>query len=333
MISLCALAVVCLMYIGSSYGLRSHCGVTTAPHRDVDGVGVIATMNYEKGQVIERCLAFKLPEEATVGNVLDHYVYGHTEDNGVYYADIVLGHAMVYNHHQNASVEVIEQHKVPSPRQPPGVTDVYDFVVFAVEGIEAGQEMFSNYGGSRWFLDRNIPFVASPERRQADWVGYVSELPGCPLGLTDVYNGRVYAKQHILKGTTIEVSRGLIFKSTITAGYSVHDYVWHSPGGSGELVMLLLGNGALYRAIKADEIPNVDYDWYVHGGSGALVSPTTGDSTTHIDTIVACANKMFVKFIAISNILVNEELKISFLDNSAPPRTRTRVAKLPGDCF
>lgn len=329
------LSPIWLIFLGSTSGQFSDCGVFVSSNGVLDGVGIFASKNYTKGQAIERCLAFKVPEEITIDNILDHYVYGHTEENGIYYADIVLGHAMIFNHHTNASVAITEQHKVFSPRQPTGVKDVHDFVVFATKDITAGQEMYSSYGDKEWFHERNIPLVAIPATQQT--VQHAHGLSGCPLGLTDVYNGKVYAKQPIAKGTIIEIARGLIFSAQITAGFSVQDYVWWSTSGrmdgnsTVDRVMLLLGNGALYRGRNDTEIPNVEYGWHKYSGSTDRVSVHLSSSGEAED--VVCSDKMLVRFTAMKDILVNEELIITLFDSRHSARPMKRLARLPGFCF
>lgn len=323
------LLLACLIKV--LFGQLEDCGILVGRNGQVGGIGVFATRNYKKGQAIERCIAFKVPHDKTTGNILDHYVFGHSEEDGVYYADIVLGHAMLFNHRDNSSIEVVEQHKVPSPRQPVGIKDVHDFVVFATADIAMGQELFSNYGGSPWFQERLIPYVEVPSLGQDSGIGSV--LGGCPLALTDIYNGRVYAKQPIAKGSVIEVARGLILDSSITAGQSVDDYMWRALGSSGDRVMLVLGNGALYRARNDSESATVYYDWSPEAVAGAVGSAVVDPSGANQPASVVCSEKMLVRFFAARDILVNEELTITLYDTRFSSRPQKRLAKLSGSCF
>jgi hypothetical protein len=285
-----------------------NCGVVQRKSSLVDGIGAFAHRSFQKGEVIERCITAMLPTSRTQYNLLDEYVFGHLDS----YSDVVLGYAMVYNHHANSTV-VIQASNIPSPRAPENKF-IKDFIVYAKRDIEIGEELYSSYGTEKWFEERNIPYVSMPPVNIPDIS--LGNLPGCPYGMTEVFGGRIFATQTIYEGEVIEVARGLIMPSELTDGTSLDDLVWKSPTQEGA-VMILLGTGALFRGREDTEVSNVIYEWYDEHDNFSNGTPTE------------CHEKMLVSFTAKRTIEVNEELIIDLYNDGS----RFRIAELSGDCL
>lgn len=280
------------------------CGVVTRKSENVHGVGVFATKDYLEGEVIEKSFTIMMPTENTKYTLLDEYVFGHVEE----YADVVLGYAMVYNHHANSNVQVTSS-EILSKRIPSG--EYYrDFVIYAKRDIKAGEELFSSYGNEQWFRERDKEYFDIPDRRVVDHT--VNSFPGCPYGLTEMHDGRLYASERIHEGDVIEVSRALLMDPQVTRGTAMDNYVWRS--NYGHSVMVLLGTGASYRGRTDTEASNISYDWFPEEG----LQP--GE----------CNEKMLVVFTAVRDIEVNEELIIDLFHSEESDR----IAVFPsGECF
>eukprot|EP00602_Paraphysomonas_sp_CaronLab_P004608 CAMPEP_0185036430 /NCGR_PEP_ID=MMETSP1103-20130426/29423_1 /TAXON_ID=36769 /ORGANISM="Paraphysomonas bandaiensis, Strain Caron Lab Isolate" /LENGTH=211 /DNA_ID=CAMNT_0027573965 /DNA_START=241 /DNA_END=873 /DNA_ORIENTATION=- len=203
---------------------------------------------------------------------------------------------MVYNHHVNSSLHVhsteIRSHRVAHE-------GVLDFYITAARNIDKGEEMFSSYGTSLWFEERGIPLVESPEY---DTARNVRALPGCPSDMTEVFNGRVYARQRIWEGEVVEISRGLIMPAWHGEGTDIMKYAWYADSKADLGLMLLLGTGALYQPpSNSSHEPTLTYEWFTDHPNYSTVS---------------CSETMLVMFRAARNIDVNEELTIPLISDA-----------------
>lgn len=279
---LCASAydVSCQLYVGQSL-LSEHMGM-----------GVFAGRNYKKNEVVERCIVIPVPIDLVQRTLLDNYVFG--DDRG---ALVVLGYAMVYNHDDDSSVHYGTANHLLSYRSIDGSPDSY---FFASHDIAEGEEIFSQYGGERWFQERNIPFVQSKLGRST--LNNSIVFPGCPASLVEVMNGRLFATQVIHSGDIIEVARGLLVPTNIADSPNLSPYMWRSGHNEEDtdaaMAMLLLGYGALYGP-AVDKSPNVAYDWW-----------------TPDRTLSTCNELMYVSFTALDTIYPSEELVIDMTRNA-----------------
>lgn len=155
----------------------------------VDGVGVYAGKNFVAGETIDQPAVLMVQEHYTLGDKLDYYSYHHAESID----DVVLGNVIMFNHHHNTSVKMI-QTKTPATRYLP---KAYSYKLIVAHNITAGQEMLTSYGSNEWFKQRNITEVASKSSLEQDYVTSsttfnVQYYPGCTKSSIRVYHGRVY---------------------------------------------------------------------------------------------------------------------------------------------
>ena len=268
--------VSCALYVGQSMLSENM------------GMGVFAGRNYKKNEVIERCIVIPIPVELIQYTLLDNYVFG--DDRG---ALVVLGYAMVYNHDDDSSVHYGTANHLPSYRSIDGSPDSF---FYASHDIKEGEEIFSQYGGERWFAERKIPYIKSKLGHST--LNNSIVFPGCPASLVEIVGGRLFATQIIYPGDIIEVARGLVIAGNIANSPNLAPYVWRSARNYDEheteaaSAMLLLGYGALYGP-KHDKNANVAYDWWT------------------VDNIPpACSELMYISFTATDMIYPNEELVI-----------------------
>ena len=280
--------------------------------------------------MIERSVSFSIhPDEFHNKSVLADYVYGHHEGD-IYYFDVVLGYGMFYSHHPEANVVLISVspriYEVPvvgesitSIPNTPRPHKVYDFVIMASRDIEAGEELYHNYGSTSWFIDRNMVEIPLPMPNIMSMNQLSNQLdpfniPGCPYGLTDVYGGRVFAKNMIMKGTVIEVNRGLMMSPEVMVDSPLAEYAWRSMVS--DQVILVLGQGSLYRTREDNERANVEYSWYDE-------YPESGEASATL------------KFVATADIDIHEELIINLfkMQDEATGKLVNRYAQFNYVCF
>jgi hypothetical protein len=245
-------------------------------------------------KIIEKCLAFTFSNSRIEGTILEDYVF--SDEDG--YSQLYLGNAILYNHNANGSVS-IKSSPYKSPNFSNSTHDIDEILVYALKDIVKGDELFISYGDKQWFDDRNIQLIDLKN----DYTSMNSEennLPGCARGVAEMINGKLYATQFISQGYVIEVSRGLIFPSSVTHNTSLEPFLWQSYNA--ELVMLLLGMGSFYQSRTDDEVANVMYDWYILNNFN--------DEMHTDERKMVYDNKMLISFIAARNIYPGEVLII-----------------------
>ena len=119
------------------------CGVVLRKSTVVDGIGVFAAREYREGDVVERSITpiYINNDISKLSSLINSYVFGHLEDE-ISYHNVVLGNAMVYNHHSDSNVLI-----AASASSSPRLGDygnmshyVRDFVVYAKRDIAIGKE-------------------------------------------------------------------------------------------------------------------------------------------------------------------------------------------------
>jgi hypothetical protein len=277
-------------------------------HSVAGGIGVFAGKNFSRGQVIERFLSLDVPSKVVKGSILDKYVFS----SGVEGVDsLILGYAMIYNHMQSNESTVMligSRRHITSQR---ANRETEDFAVFAKRDIVQGEEIFSNYGdGNSWFRQRNLVEVPlSAVAKASSYQLFAKALPGCPVGNVETFAGRLYAAQMIMKGEIIEVARALLLPELFKANSTLRKYSWYSE--TDDTAMLLLGNGALYRAADNGDMQSVNllYGWYNE-------APSDGTNTTAValfwDDLVR-DEMAFVTIFARRNILCGEEVLVGLV--------------------
>jgi len=306
-----AAALALLLYTAS--GVKD-CDLLLKKHTNIHGIGVYANRNFNRGEVVERCIAILIPSDRN-SPILDEYVYGHRDA----YIDVVLGYGMIYNHHSNESLHMHSSEAFSIRTEPSN--RIFDFVLTALYDIKKGDEIFTSYGtgdGKTWFDERGMTYVSVKSSAEPPSLSLLEDhnfsLPGCPLSKTEVFQGHVYATQYILEGEVVEVTRALLLPVSTGDGNELQRYLWYSNGGSLNKSILVLGHGALYQASDMNSA-TLSYEWY-------LDEREDGN---------ACNDKMLVKFTAVNNILPNMELTVPLLRDGL--RRYVREEQFQVNCF
>ena len=225
---------------------------------------------------------------------------------------------MVYNHGEEQSLAVGTNYNIPALMGDENVgSDFSDVYFYAAKDINIGDEIFSYYGGKKWFVEKGITFQHHDEKSFVD-NSEVHTFPGCASSLTTVFKGRVYATQVIYAGDIVEISRTLILPASLAANENknLDGFVWrrNSTGESDqdtgddgesskrEMLLLHLGNGALYGTPSHDKSANLEYEWWYDAGQSEGVE--CSDQT------------MFMKFTATQDIQPSEELTVDLFSTN-----------------
>jgi len=301
--------IAVLLYTVSGF---KDCDLLLKKHTNIHGIGVYANRNFNRGEVVERCIAVIIPSDRN-SPILDEYIYGHRDA----YIDVVLGYGMVYNHHSNETLHVhsSEAFSIRTEHS----NRVFDFILTALYDIQKGEEIFTSYGtGDGWFDERGMTYVSVKNSAQPPTLSLSEDheysLPGCPLSKTEVFQGHVYATQYIIKGEVVEVARALLLPVSTGDGNDLQKYLWYSNSGGLNKSLLALGHGALYQASDVNSA-TLSYEWYMgEGGDGDV-----------------CDDKMLVKFTAAKNIRPNMELTVPLLRDGL--RRYVREERFHIKCF
>jgi hypothetical protein len=255
---------------------------------------------------------------------------------------------MIYNHRNNNTLWVLAT-QMPSPRigrssssvtSDDGSSLILDYTLTARYDIKKGDELFTDYGGEKWFAKNSITYVEEKVKAttcsftQASDDASISDgnegchenksdtdntntivngdgddnliaFHGCPMSLTQVIDGKVYALQYIAQNSVIEISRALLVPDHIGDDNDLERYLWYSPHNPNGHAILLLGQGALYSTPAEShdniEIANLYYSWYFFDDDN-----DSSDSSSNRK----CEQKMFIYFRARRNIEPNEELTV-----------------------
>lgn len=304
------LVVVLALLLYTASGFKD-CELLLKKHTNIHGIGVYANRNFNRGEVVERCIAILIPSDRN-SPILDEYVYGHREA----YIDVVLGYGMIYNHHSNESLHM---HSSEAVSIRTGQSDmVFDFVLTALYDIKEGDEIFTSYGagdGKTWFDERGMTYVSMIDSTQPPSLeDHEFSLPGCPLSKTEVFQGHVYATQYILEGEVVEVSRALLLPVSTGDDNDLQRYLWYSNSGSLNKSILVLGHGALYQASDMNSA-TLSYNWYIDDDSD----------------VFQCADKLLVQFIATTLIQPNMELTVPLVASGSRRYVRDDMFQV--QCF
>ena len=153
--------------------------------------------------------------------------------------------------------------------------------------------------------DNNNTVVATNTVVNGDDDNSLIAFHGCPMSLTQVIDGKVYAVQYIAQNSIIEISRALLVPDHIGDDNDLERYLWYSSHNPNRHAILLFGQGALYSTPAESqndlEIANLYYSWYFFDDDNE-----SSDSSSNRK----CEQKMFIHFRARRNIEPNEELTV-----------------------
>jgi len=257
---------------------------------------------------------------------------------------------MIYNHRNNNTLWVLAT-QMPSPRigrssssvtSDDGSSLILDYTLTARYDIKKGDELFTDYGGEKWFAKNSITYVEEKVKASTCSITQASDdasisdgnegchenksdtdntntivngdgddnliaFHGCPMSLTQVIDGKVYALQYIAQNSVIEISRALLVPDHIGDDNNLERYLWYSPHNPNGHAILLLGQGALYSTPAEShdniEIANLYYSWY-------FFDDDNDSSDSSSSSNIKCEQKMFIYFRARRNIEPNEELTV-----------------------
>ena len=114
-------------------GLKRFCIVKPSK---IHGMGVFATTDIKKGQIVEECCVLRIPWKCIEDSVLLHYVFNGNDDENV---SLVLGDGSIYNHSSKPNVEPVWYQEEES------------YVCYcALRNIKKGEELFIDYGEEYW---------------------------------------------------------------------------------------------------------------------------------------------------------------------------------------
>lgn len=186
-----------------------------------------------------------------------------------------------------------------------------------------------------WFQNRGIQYVNPDQIDHISTRNNAENFPGCPLQLTEVMNNQLYATQNIAEGDIIEVARGLIVPaSEAIEGSGLFRFAWHSPNPSGDAVILLLGNGALYPPVNSEGgvLPAVTYRWFAED---ELDSPGNNNQSGNKgnNNSTSCPETVFIAFVATREIHANEPLTVPLIYDVKSAKRTFRSEYLPTSCF
>lgn len=280
-------ALWCFFVFNLSLGFKD-CDLVLRKNADTHSVGVFANRHFNRGEVLERCIAVVIPpSQSSYSPVLDEYIYGHSNNS----IAIVLGYGMLYNHSFNETIDVTWFHHM-SVRTAADSSNVFDYTITALREIQMGDEIFTSYGDEQWFIDRHISFARLDAPNNGLEALY-EHIPGCVQSKTEVFQGRVFATQYILEGEVVEVTRALLLPVSTGDGNELQRYLWYSNGGSLNKTLLMSGHGALYQASDLS-VATLSYKWYMDDDSD----------------VFQCDDKLLVQFIATRLIQPNMELTV-----------------------
>jgi len=115
---------------------RENAGSVRIGPSNVSGRGAFARKDIAKGEVIERCPVLELDEKDVGGELMNYVFYGENETRRL----VAMGNGMLFNHSPTPNVGYYLEDTALGP----------ELVLYAMQGIREGEEMFYNYGDEWW---------------------------------------------------------------------------------------------------------------------------------------------------------------------------------------
>lgn len=252
------------------------------------GFGVYAGKDFGTSEfyALQRSPGLVVPLQSVYNTELINYSEGYNSTHGL----VTLGHGMMYNHISPGSKASVN--KFPLEHFHGMLTFLkysgksFDILFEANGFIEAGSQIFSNYGEG-WFSDRGLEEYQPTSNEDkfgyysvADIHNHPQSIPGCGTLLTTYINGQLRATTNLFTNQIIEVSRAIRLPiqnetSNPTQYGALNEYLWWSPKQDKcfRYALLLSGYGSLYGDLNIDDAAkesdslldndvNVVYDWW-----------------------------------------------------------------------
>jgi hypothetical protein len=243
--------------------------------------GVYAGRNYSRGDIIESAATVSLRTDVAHATSVINYVFSTSHDDYVF---VVLGAGMLFNHDSNPNVEhswVDSAHNIdPSETVENPNSYFYDVNFIASRDINAGEELFVNYGpDGEWFKSRGIELAKIDSTRAILAVEHLNKVGVCQgsnfVNSSTIYGaGRgLFAGKDYKVGDTIIISPTLLlpndYISDPYANTNFQNYLISYPGSN--LGIFPIGQGSLINHFAAvtggDKLengaePNVKLQWH-----------------------------------------------------------------------
>jgi len=328
---ICYIIIIEGEYHDEEYHEEESCKLYLAPSKSLGfGRGIISGIEYREGDIVDIAPTFTIPMEVTAEIILNNYIYSSENDE---FGMVTLGPPMLFNHksmtekdveHSWAEFQIPDIHKQLSSSN----TVYTDVINKATKNIEAGQEIFTSYGGEDWFTDREIDLIynnnSEPIMKSSDNHYSLDELVSNNYPcLSDVYfaesniegAGRgLFAGKDFKKSDIITVSPLLILPSTSvedTYEDSILVNFCLSCGENFDFVLLPIGLLAMinHGDKNGSYKVNTRLNWY----SFNITSPINTLLETDLDSLQKDSLSVLdVSLIATKNIKKGEELFLNY---------------------
>jgi hypothetical protein len=240
--------------------LRTECPLYMATST-VPGVGrgVFAGMSYPKGGLLDISPAVSLPLNMTYNTQLINFIFLSNHDD---YAMALLGPDMLLNHKEDpintaygfnvATLADIADPSLPQTEPQTGYTPV---AFKTTENVNAGQELFTSYGGKKWFSARDIPYEEGSHVNE-DYHRGVEDLSAHGHCLSDVSvrdsgipgaGQGLFAERAFRQGDVVSISPVLVMSKQVLGNSSANSVLLNyaiSLDGS-DVAVLPIGKAAM----------------------------------------------------------------------------------------
>ncbi len=277
------------------------------------GRGIFAAVPMISGQLLEYSPTLTIAHSVSGFWALNNYVYGSNIEKR---SLAIFGSAMLYNHqselHMN-SHHFWSEHNVECGIETGPQSTSTPVAYYTTKDIEVGSELFSSYGDSSWFKDRNISYEdnTNTSDKFQHSLEYLEEHGYC---MTDVFVAMshipmagkgLFARKNFTRGDTIYVSPALLLpkNEVYASGYenALVNYCFSSPSDTGVLVFPV-GLSSITNH-QSSKLANMKYEWLnpelVHQDPKILFG---GSTLAPLD----------VKYTAIRDIKAGEELTMDY---------------------
>ena len=307
------------------------CEQYLAPSKWLDGgIGVFAGRKYQANEKMQPGVSLVFPLAKLPNTQLKTYVYGGLPITDDMFVD--FGPSMLYNHHDKnnlrhkfaddwtGDVEYVNRVVRPqlSTLQQWFAHSIFPQCIYLLlEDVQPGDELFSEYGGEKWFNDFGIQ-MKTPERSHSRYES-LEELESVGHCLTNVHVARstipgagkgVFASRAFKKGEVIEVSPVLAVGANDAAELSGEssvflNYCFAHP----KLSIALMPIGTVGALNHGGASANVAYDLHFWGGWHTAEKILSKTPESILESKFA---DIFFQYTAARDIAKGQELTIDY---------------------